>query len=332
MAPGVTSRAAYEWLLNAWKFEVFDASITMDRTSRFIGISDFYNPSTYCREVDVEADDIFDLVYGFRRVLRDKIFCLPPNFLIDGDSSIFIYSSSGYWCTEYQAIPSLSVLGAMNRCCVMYKKKTNSPFKGEFFLGYIDKNNLANTLSVGIGDKVPDELRRVVIKLVIEEGKSYLEASNILHIKIPTINRIVKIYRDNNTAVSGKKGGHKPASLNEEMKRKLVETINDDITIRIDGIIEKLHLSVHTTTIYRKAGDQGAGFIRKHVFKTCDISVLESDNNLDSDLIKFIHLWSSFGISQAQFDIYPYENVLNLFIESADESRNFRMGLERFGI
>ncbi|KII70542.1 hypothetical protein RF11_14860 [Thelohanellus kitauei] len=35
------------------------------------------------------------------------------------------------------------------------------------------------------------------------------------------------------------------------MKIKLVETINDDSTICIDDIIEKLHLSVDTSTVLR---------------------------------------------------------------------------------
>ncbi|KII70882.1 hypothetical protein RF11_04316 [Thelohanellus kitauei] len=73
--------------------------------------------------------------------------------------------------------------------------------------------------------------------LMIEEGKSQRKVSTTLNIKIPTVYRIVKTLRDKGKAVAGKIGGHKPPSLTEKMKRKLVETINDDSTICIDGII-----------------------------------------------------------------------------------------------
>ncbi|KII67668.1 hypothetical protein RF11_04544 [Thelohanellus kitauei] len=57
--------------------------------------------------------------------------------------------------------------------------------------------------------------------------------------------------QDKGTAAAGKIWGHKPSSLNEDLKRKPLETINNDSTISIDVIIEKLRLSVHPTTIRR---------------------------------------------------------------------------------
>ncbi|KII73497.1 hypothetical protein RF11_00090 [Thelohanellus kitauei] len=88
---------------------------------------------------------------------------------------------------------------------------------------------------------VSEDLRRLVIKMVIEERKSQKEVSNTLKIKIPTVYWIVKTYRDKGTVIA----------LTDDMKQRLMETINDDSTICIDGIIEKLHLSVHTFTVWR---------------------------------------------------------------------------------
>ncbi|KII60279.1 hypothetical protein RF11_15376 [Thelohanellus kitauei] len=98
---------------------------------------------------------------------------------------------------------------------------------------------------------VSDGVRQTIIKSVIEEGKPQIMVSRTLNVKKSTINRIIKKYREDGVTVACKKGGNRPTLLDDEMKKRIIETINDDCTISVDGIIKKLNLEVHSTTVWR---------------------------------------------------------------------------------
>ncbi|KII74581.1 hypothetical protein RF11_16191 [Thelohanellus kitauei] len=52
-----------------------------------------------------------------------------------------------------------------------------------------------------------------------------------------------------------KKDGHRPSSLNDELKQKLIEAINADGTTCIEGTMEKLYRLIHTTTSLQPSYD-----------------------------------------------------------------------------
>lgn len=98
---------------------------------------------------------------------------------------------------------------------------------------------------------VNDELRNIIIKLVVEEGKGQSAVATSLNIPTSTINRIVLKFRQTGIKNAGKKGGCKPSQLDEDLKTRIINIVNDNYTITVEDIIQKLDLTVHTTTVWR---------------------------------------------------------------------------------
>lgn len=100
-------------------------------------------------------------------------------------------------------------------------------------------------------NKISNDDREKICHKVVEEGKSQVEMADFFHLNLSTVNNIVKRYRQttlSTLSAPAKKGG---VVINDQIKGQLMGLINDDCTISISRMIEKLNLNVTETTVWR---------------------------------------------------------------------------------
>lgn len=100
-------------------------------------------------------------------------------------------------------------------------------------------------------NRCTNEVREIIIKLVINEGKSQAEASRTLGVPASTISYIVKKYYEIGTEKIQKTGGAKRLLLTDTIKQNLMAIVNDNSTVTISGMIRALQIDVHPSTIWR---------------------------------------------------------------------------------
>lgn len=96
-----------------------------------------------------------------------------------------------------------------------------------------------------------NQIREIAVKLVCDEGKSQTEVSNLLKIPRSTLSDIIKKYKEKGTFKKDKKGGVRGQKFTETVKERLHEIIEDNCTITIEGIIDKLEINVCQSTIWK---------------------------------------------------------------------------------
>ena len=96
-----------------------------------------------------------------------------------------------------------------------------------------------------------NEKWEMVIDAIFFKGKSQAQAARDLNIPKSTVNNIVKAYNQNERTSKLKKGGSRNTTLTDNLKERLLKLIDDDCTITLQSMIEKLNLSVHRSTVWR---------------------------------------------------------------------------------
>lgn len=100
-------------------------------------------------------------------------------------------------------------------------------------------------------NQVNTDMRNIIIKLVVNEGKKKIETSRLLNIPESTIRRIVNNYIDHGKIEANKRGGYKPSKLTENIKNTLVSLINDDNLYTVSDLIDKIEVDVSVSTVWR---------------------------------------------------------------------------------
>ena len=96
-----------------------------------------------------------------------------------------------------------------------------------------------------------NEKRALVIDSVIHKGKSQAETARNLSVPKSTVSDIIKAYHDEGRSSKASKGGSKTQILSDVVKGEILQLINDDCTITLQSIVEKLNLAVHRSTLWR---------------------------------------------------------------------------------
>lgn len=96
-----------------------------------------------------------------------------------------------------------------------------------------------------------NDMRETVIDLVVNQGKKQSQVSKDLRIPKSTLYGIIKDYRLTEKINKSQKGGSRNITLTQDVKSSLIALINDDCTITLQSMIDKLNLTVHPSTIWR---------------------------------------------------------------------------------
>ena len=111
-----------------------------------------------------------------------------------------------------------------------------------------------------VNSKHNDKMRRVAIELVIDKGKSQAEVSKNLNIPRSTLNDMIKRYRIHNDYEKGQREVARRIVLNDEIKSNLLQLIQDNCTVTLGSMIEKLNLQVSQSTVWRWLKSLGISF------------------------------------------------------------------------
>lgn len=96
-----------------------------------------------------------------------------------------------------------------------------------------------------------DDTRKSAIILVVDDGKSQKQVASDLRIKKSTLSVWIKEYRESQKVTKSSRGGCRHVSLTQDIKDDLERLIEDDCTITLQSMIEKLSLTVHPSTVWR---------------------------------------------------------------------------------
>lgn len=99
--------------------------------------------------------------------------------------------------------------------------------------------------------KVSADRRKNAIDLIVKDGKSLSQVAFDFKIPKSTLSGMVKRFRETETYEYGIRGGAKNVKITENTKAQLLKLIEDDCTITLQSMIEKLNLNVSQTTVWR---------------------------------------------------------------------------------
>ncbi len=97
----------------------------------------------------------------------------------------------------------------------------------------------------------PEHLRARACQLVVDKGKCQKDVSEDLGIPRSTLSDLVKRYRATNSSTRSIRGGSRYTVFTNEIKDNLIKLMEDDCTLTIQCIIEKLGITVHISTVWK---------------------------------------------------------------------------------
>lgn len=103
----------------------------------------------------------------------------------------------------------------------------------------------------GRGNEISQDLREIIIRMVISEGRSRREVSRDLGIPKTTIVHIVNRYTSMGTSLPGRRGGSRTATFRDEINTQIIRLINDNTTHTVEEIQTQLGVQVSLTTVWR---------------------------------------------------------------------------------
>ena len=95
------------------------------------------------------------------------------------------------------------------------------------------------------------EIRKLIIKFAIDQGKTYSETALLTGKSLSTVKRIVKMHKETGNVCSKIRGGRTAGKITEEIKTNLLSLINNNSVYTLTEICEELDLQVHHTTVWR---------------------------------------------------------------------------------
>ncbi|KII66775.1 hypothetical protein RF11_15241 [Thelohanellus kitauei] len=101
------------------------------------------------------------------------------------------------------------------------------------------------------------DARKIIIKMVINDGKTRRETARTLRISHSAVNKIIKKYNESGDVEAGRRGGSKHTVISDEMKQRIVQLINDNTTTTIEGIKNTIQCPVSLVTVWRWVKELG---------------------------------------------------------------------------
>lgn len=105
-----------------------------------------------------------------------------------------------------------------------------------------------------------NQVRSIIIKLVCDEGKQQKEVASLLKMPCSTISSIVSKFLNGGGIIRGTLGGARNIILTDDLKARLVALVNDDCTLTISSIIQRLGITVNPSTVGRWLKSLGITF------------------------------------------------------------------------
>ena len=96
-----------------------------------------------------------------------------------------------------------------------------------------------------------EDLKNVVTKLVINEGKSKREVGRLLNIPESSVRYIVKNFEEQGNNTTRKRGGNQPKKLTPEIQNTLTNLIQDNNHYTLSDIVDNLSIDVHPATVWK---------------------------------------------------------------------------------
>lgn len=110
---------------------------------------------------------------------------------------------------------------------------------------------MAQNLNNSSNKTISNDVRTIIIRMIVDEGRSQKEVSNLLHIPRTTIEGIHRRYRDTGSILPGRATAAHRTILTDELKNQIRELVNDNITVTIQEIKDQLQVNVTLTTVWR---------------------------------------------------------------------------------
>ncbi|KII68011.1 hypothetical protein RF11_02013 [Thelohanellus kitauei] len=106
-------------------------------------------------------------------------------------------------------------------------------------------------------NRISEEMRNLVIKFVKEDFKSQREVARILLIPKSTVNRIIKKHERPKEITTPIPGGSRRKVITQQIKDRIQELMNDDLTTNLREIRDMLGVEVTLKTIWKWVTDLG---------------------------------------------------------------------------
>ena len=98
---------------------------------------------------------------------------------------------------------------------------------------------------------ISEDMRKLVVRKVSQEGQKVKQVSESLGIAVSTIRHILKNYETYGTFTSRKRGGNQQKKLTEEVIQRLQSLIDDNIQYTLQDIVDNLGIDVHAATVWK---------------------------------------------------------------------------------
>ncbi|KII71455.1 hypothetical protein RF11_06156 [Thelohanellus kitauei] len=95
------------------------------------------------------------------------------------------------------------------------------------------------------------DVRKIIIEIVINDGKTRREAAKTPGIPRSAVNKILKKDNESGDVEARHRGGSKHAAISDEIKQRLVQLINGNTTTTIEGIKNTIQCPVSLVTVWR---------------------------------------------------------------------------------
>lgn len=110
---------------------------------------------------------------------------------------------------------------------------------------------MAPNLNQSSNKTISNDVRTIIIRMIVDEGRSQRDVSILLHIPRTTVQGIYKRYRNTGSISPGRPTAIHRRILTDELKIRIRELVDDNITVTIQEIKEQLQVDVHLTTVWR---------------------------------------------------------------------------------
>ncbi|KII66627.1 hypothetical protein RF11_14558 [Thelohanellus kitauei] len=100
-------------------------------------------------------------------------------------------------------------------------------------------------------------MRSLALKLLYEDFKAQREVARTLNIAKSTINSIIKIFEEMGQVSASTRGGARNMIITQQIKDRIIELMNDDLTTNLREIQQQLGVDVGEKTIWKWLKDLG---------------------------------------------------------------------------
>ncbi|KII63650.1 hypothetical protein RF11_06186 [Thelohanellus kitauei] len=106
-------------------------------------------------------------------------------------------------------------------------------------------------------NQVTDQMRSLIFKLVYEDFKARREVARTLNIPKSTVNSIIKKIEETGQVSASQRGGARSTIITQQIKDRIIELMNDDLTTNLREIQQQLGVDVAEKIIWKCLKDLG---------------------------------------------------------------------------